>query len=365
MKSKINIKILYLVLALYYLLPFINYTISFFQPLDETGLEKSTTFIVYLLINLTLVLVFGFLYYKTKKESYCLSNLTLIKLTLLFIWFGMQITLTSINVVKLEELIIIINYVLPLMIFLVPLFKIENPKDLDEAHLQISNQERLIQLWTTYEILFNTMLASIIIIDSIEILRTTIAEIISPQRLFSFDTKFFWKFISLKFILIIVAFLIYLVHEKYKKYIVSNVYTFNQIIFTYTALCFFVYFFLNFLIDWIIYGLSPYLEEPYNYVALTIFFAGFVFLYFRKGNRQMIKGESMTHMAFSSLIYCMSFGFILWSMYHKLPYFIDRIFNSYGNTSQQNITIQLSIGIVLFLFNQKISKFLSNRCLNV
>jgi len=112
-----------------------------------------------------------------------------------------------------------------------------------------------------------------------------------------------------------------------------------------------------------VYGGHSYLNNTYNYVALTILFAGFLFLYFRKGNRLMKKGESITHMAFSSIIYCMSFGLILWSMYHKLPFYILPFLNRYSSSSQQDITLHLSLGILLFLFNQKLSRFLSNRSL--
>ncbi len=363
MKSKINFKILYLVLALYYLLPFVNYTSYYFQPYDETGLEQSTPYIVYLFVYLFLFVVFTSLFLKSKRQSYLLSNLTLIKLTLLFIWFGMLFTFPFINAIEIVELPVMIIYVVPLIVFLVPLFIKEKLRDFDKVNLQIPTKESLNQVKTNYEILFNTTLASIIVIAGIEILLFMIQEIISPPKVFIFDAKFYWKFVFWNSVLILVASLLHLGHEKYKKYIVSNVYSFNQINFTYTALCFIVYFLLNYIIDLMVYGGHSYLNNTYNYVALTILFAGFLFLYFRKGNRLMKKGESITHMAFSSIIYCMSFGLILWSMYHKLPFYILPFLNRYSSSSQQDITLHLSLGILLFLFNQKLSRFLINRSL--
>jgi len=249
MKSKINFKILYLVLALYYLLPFVNYTSYYFQPYDETGQEQSTPYIVYLFVYLFLFVVFTSLFLKSKRQSYLLSNLTLIKLTLLFIWFGMLFTFPFINAIEIVELPVMIIYVVPLIVFLVPLFIKEKRRDFDKVNLQIPTKESLNQVKTNYEILFNTTLASIIVIAGIEILLFMIQEIISPPRVFIYDAEFYWKFVFWNSVLILVASLLHLGHEKYKKYIVSNVYSFNQINFTYTALCFIVYFLLNYIID--------------------------------------------------------------------------------------------------------------------
>jgi len=245
----------------------------------------------------------------------------------------------------------------------VPLFIKEKRRDFDKVNLQIPTEESLNQVKTTYEILFNTTLASIIVIAGIEILLFMTQEIISPPKVFIFDAEFYWKFIFWKSVLILITLLLYLGHEKFKKIFFTKVHSINQVIFTYTVLCFTIYFLLNYLIDLMIYGGLYYLNNSYNYVALTILFAGFLFLYFRKGNRLMKKGESITLMAFSSIIYCMSFGFILWSMYHKLPFYILPFLNRYSNSSQQDITLHLSLGILLFLFNQKLSRFLSSRSL--
>lgn len=355
MKQKLNFKILYLGLALYYLLPFANYISYYFQPYDETGLEQSTPYIVYLFIYLFLFLVFGSLFLKSKRQSYLLSNLTLIKLTLLFLWFGLQFT-WPIIAIQFEKLPILI-------IFLLPVFIKNKSRNIEESQLQISNEERLNKVRATYESLFNTALAALIVVSGIEILISIIGEIISPSKPYNLNAEFIWKFVIWKFVLILITLLLYLGHEKFKKYFLTKVHSFNQVIFTYTALCFTVYFLLNYQIDWMIYGVHPYLNDSYNYVALTILFAGFLFLYFRKGNRLMKKEESITYMAFSAFIYCMSVGFILWSMYHKLPYIILPFLNTYTNSSQQDITIHLSIGILLFLLNHKLSKFLSSRSL--
>jgi len=364
MKSKINFKILYLVLAvssLSFLLSKIEYfffqteinaLIGYLYNIDVSEFSPpqhidTKWVIVLLMFHGILFLVFGKLFFKAKEKtnSAGLSYSTIMKLTWLFLCF-LFLAYFFFGFLK---IVLLFTFI---VIAIVKLRK-ANTMSLE---VQENKEYNIESVRLDYVTLFNTMLALIIARTLIDIFTTILFNKSHPHP-FMTISSIDLKYLINSGLLIMISLLIYFVHDKFKQHILTRISSLQTFVYVYTLGIFSMFFLLDWYtianlflsyVTWLFYEKS---------IILLIMFPLLAFFYFRKGKQLEKQGVSVTQLAFSALIYCMSGTAFICTI------FINLYGLSLGVLVFLNILI-FSFSLLLFKYNHKLSRFLSSRSLN-
>jgi len=345
MKLKINFKILFLVLALTELWEIIHTINSAFQPSAIIVWINSVEYKIVLLMRVLLFLTFGILFLKAKEvviSNFVLPSI-LTKLTWFFMWFIVQIK-WRFFIDFIDDFPII---TIPInLLCLVPLFYTRKSSKVTE---QISKEGTLETTRKTYENMLSTLLAATIFIFCKELIFYIAPTVSNPKPYFTMD----FVLVERKLV-IIISLILFFGYEMLKRQKISRLLSLNQVVFGYTLVLFALYFFFYHVVEFITYRRISF--SLFQYVSLTFIIGIFVWFYFRKGKQLITQDVCIVELAFSAFFYCISIGLILVG----LTYLFQVINGSFYN-SVLYISLQLFMGVFLFLFNQKLSKFLTNR----
>lgn len=342
MKYIINNKFIYLVLSLNFLWVIIRQLCLHYYIPDIIN----NSIAISLVIRSILFFIFLLLFLKVKfniNKSYFKPRV-FINIIVLFSSFCITLEYTT-TVGVLTDFIIL--FILLYIVSLIVLLFIKKPT-VATKHIVGNSEYQIKKVIQSYSQLYKTMLIVTILIFACDTLEFTI---VFEENL---NQEYFYKSHVFKngIFVIITSLFLYLIHEKSRHYI-ERLKSQNQVIFSYTFVIFNLYFLLFHVFQFLVFKGSFY--TLFQYIAITMVFIVFVWFYFRKGNQLKECGKSINHMAYSSLLYCTSGGLVLGGLIY-----LSQILNEVLYNSELYATLLISLGILLFLLNQKLSKYFSS-----
>lgn len=309
MKSKINFKILYLVLtltssvSLFFNIEYFFFEaetialISFLNQIDVSNLSPPKVFdttwaIILLVFQGVLFFIFGklFLNAKEKLNPTGLNKATVLNLTWLFLSY-MFIAYIGFGYLK------IVLFLTFIVIAIVKLRKASTPHE----EVQDNEEYNIQSVRLDYMTLFNTMLALIIVRTLIDVFTTILFNKSHPHP-FITKSSIDIEHLIVSGLIIVISLLIFFVHDKFKHHISNRFSSLHTFVYGFTLAIFSLFF----LLDWYIIGnmfsryfIGMFFEKS---VAFLIVFPLLAFFYFRKGRVLEKQGASLSHMAFSAFL---------------------------------------------------------------